>query len=192
MEEFEVKFLNIDTNIIESKLKTLGAKKEFDRIYKRRVFDYPDLRLNNQGAYLRLRDEADKVTLTFKKRLGMGREGKNDKGMQEIEIIVSDFKRTAELLLNLGLAEKFLEENRRIRYTFNDIEFDLDFWPLIKPYLEIEARTSEKVDEGIKLLGLNPKEKKIFSTMQIYELNGIRELDYRILTFAKQIKRGFV
>ena len=63
MEEIEVKFLNIGPDLIEAKLKKLGAKKVFEKIYKRRVFNYPDLRLDKAGAWVRLRDEGDKIAL---------------------------------------------------------------------------------------------------------------------------------
>jgi len=191
MEEIEVKFLNISPKEIEKKLKEAGAEKVFDKVYRRKVFDYPDLRLNDRGAYLRLRDEGDKITLTFKQRLGVkSHDGKtNDEGMEEIEIKVSDFEKTAELLTKMGLKEKFYEENRRIRHQLGDIEFDIDFWPLLDPYLEIEAPSWEKIDEAIKLLKLDPKDKKIFSTYQVYQLKGIDENDYQILTFEKTIKK---
>jgi len=191
MEEIEVKFLNIDPKETEKKLKEAGAEKVFDKVYRRKVFDYPDLRLNDRGAYLRLRDEGDKITLTLKQRLGVkSHDGKtNDEGMEEIEIKVSDFEKTAELLTKMGLKEKFYEENRRIRHQLDDIEFDIDFWPLLDPYLEIEAPSWEKIDEAIKLLKLDPKDKKIFSTYQVYQLKGIDENDYQILTFEKTVKK---
>ena len=191
MEEIEVKFLNIDPVLMENKLKAIGAKKIFEKLYKRRTFDYPDLRLHKKGAWIRLRDEGEKVTLTYKERIGVKTfDGKtNDDSMEEIEIIVSDFMKTAELLNRMGFVEKFYEENRRIRYLLEDIEFDIDFWPQLDPYLEIEAPSWEKIDEGIKLLGLNPKDKKIFSTNQVYKLKGIDELDYKEITFKGMIKR---
>ena len=59
MEEIEVKFLNIDSDLMEKKLLKIGAKKVFEKLYHRKVFDYPDLRLNDQGAWVRLRDEGE-------------------------------------------------------------------------------------------------------------------------------------
>ena len=191
MEEREVKFLNIDPGAIEKKLKNIGAKRIFDKVYRRRVFDHPDLRFNEKGAFLRLRDEGDKITMTFKQRLGVKtHDGKtNDEGMEEIEVTVSDFEKTAELLMKIGLKEKFYEENRRIRYQLNDIEFDIDFWPLLEPYLEIEAVSWEKIDKAVKLFELDPKDKKIFSTYQVYQLKGIDENDYQELTLKRAIKK---
>jgi len=191
MEEIEVKFLNIDPEEISAELEGLGAEKLFDRLYKRRVFDYPDLRLNQKGAWIRLRDEGDKVTLAFKQRLGVkAHDGSvDDEGMQEIEIKVNDFEKTAHFLTSIGFKEKIYQENRRIRYVFEGIEFDIDFWPRLKPYLEIEAPSWKEIDKAIKLLRLNLEEKRIFSTHQIYQLEGIDEKEYQEMTFNRMIKK---
>lgn len=190
MEEKEIKFLNINSDLIEKKLKEIGAKKLFKKLYKRRVFDYPDLRLNKTGAWLRVRDEGDKIMLGYKKRIGMrAGEGGNDNGMEEIEVQVDDFNKTCDILLKSGFIEKHYAENKRIRYQLDDIEFDIDFWPQLEPYLEIEASSWEAVNKGIALLNLNPDDGKIFSTYQIYELKGINCNDYKIFTFDQIIKK---
>ena len=62
-------------------------------------------------------------------------------------------------------------------------------WPAIPSYLEIEAASWADVDVSIKELGLNPEDKKIFSTMQIYRLHGIEELDYSRVTFDGLVKK---
>ncbi|MFA6918566.1 MAG: class IV adenylate cyclase [Patescibacteria group bacterium] len=191
MEEIEVKFLNINIEEIEAKLKNIGAKKVFDKIYKIRIFDYPDLRLNDRKSWLRLRDEGDKVTVAFKRRLGVSQvAGVNDQGMEELEVVVDNFDRTSDIFLSLGLMIKFYEEKRRIRYILDEIEFDIDLMPALDPFLEIESSSWENVDRGIKLLGLNPEDKKIFSASQIYALKGIKMLDYIEFKFDGLIKRN--
>jgi len=192
MEEIEVKFLAIDPVEIQKKLRGIGAKKVFDKIYRRRVFDYPDLRLNNQGAWIRIRDEGDKVTFSFKQRLGIKSDdgSSNDSSMEEVEIIVNDFEKAAKLLEKIGLKQKFYEENRRIRYVLKDIEFDIDFWPGLEPYLEIETNSWKKIDQAINQLKLNPQDKKIFSTYQVYQQKGIDENDFSQITFEKMVKKN--
>ena len=191
MEEIEVKFLNINPEEIQKKLEKIGAKKVGEYFYRRRVFDYPDFRLDKQGAWIRVRDEGERATLNFKRRLGVKtHDGTiSDEGMEEIEIIVSDFEKTAAFLLAVGFIEKFYHETKRIRWMKGDIEFDIDTWPQLNPYLEIEAPSWGKIDEAIKMLGLNIKDKKIFSTNQIYKLKGINELDYKRIAFDGFVKR---
>ncbi len=191
MEEIEVKFLDINVEEIEKKLTELGAIKVFDKNYRRKVFDYPDLRLNTDNSWIRIRDEGDKITLSYKKRLATGAHdgSSNDGGMEEIELEVSDFNKMALFFEKIGLALKFYEENRRIRYELNGTHFDIDFWPQLNPYLEIEAESWEELDKAIKLLELNPDDKKIFSTYQVYQMQGINPLDYVENTFAGMKKR---
>ena len=90
----------------------------------------------------------------------------------------------------IGLTDKFYFENKRTRYILDGIEFDIDEWPLLAPYLEIEAKSWEEIDTAINLLGFKKEDAKKFSTTQIYELVGIHDKDYQIMTFEKQIKKN--
>jgi adenylate cyclase class 2 len=191
-EEIEVKFLDINPKEIENKLKKIGAKKAFDKLYKVVIFDYPDLRLNAAKAWLRLRDEGDKITLSFKQRFGdVDKDDgqQNDEGMIEHEVTVNDFEQAKAIFLNIGMSAKFLEEKRRIRYLLDDIEFDIDYMPGLEPFLEIESNSWDNIDKGIKLLGLNPKDKKVFSAFQIYALKGINMLDYQEFKFDGLVRK---
>jgi adenylate cyclase class 2 len=191
MEEIEVKFLEIDVPAIEAQLKRIGAVKVFDRLYCRKVFDYPDLRLNANNSWVRVRDEGDQITMGFKQRIApTSSDGSsNDGGMEEVEVVVSDFDKATLMLEKIGLKQKFYEENRRVRWTRGELEFDIDTWPLLKPYLEIEAKSWGQIDQAIELLGLDPRDKKVFSTFQVYKIAGINELDYDELTFKRTVKK---
>ncbi len=185
MEEIEVKFLNVDIAQLEKKLSEIGASKVGEYFYRRRVFDYPDWRLDKDHSWLRLRDEGEKITLSFKKRLGVDKNGGNDSGMEEVEVVVDDFDKTAELILKLGFVEKHYAENKRRRWTKDGVEFDIDIYPGLEPYLEIEGPSWAAVDQAIVALGLDPADKKIFSTNQIYKALGIDVADYQRLTFDR-------
>jgi len=161
----------------------LELKKSLKSSIKERLLDYPDFRLDKKGSWIRLRHEGDEITLAFKQRLGIGKD--NDEGMEEIEFVVSDFEQAEHFLLSIGLIRKGYQENKRIRYQLGNIEFDIDLWPKLNPYLEIEAPSWKEIDKAIVLLGLNPEEKRIFSTNQIYELEGINLNEYIKVTFNK-------
>ncbi len=190
MEEIEVKFLNIDVPALEEKLRKLGAVKAGDYMYKRKTYDFADASLSSKGAWVRLRDEGDKVTFTYKQRFGAETNALKDGGTKEIEVTVSDFATADQLLKAIGLVEKFYEENKRTRYTLGSIEFDIDTWPLLPPYLEIEGSDWASVESIARALGFNWDDHIRCQTMQVYALNGINENDYSILTFENQIKKS--
>lgn len=184
MEEIEVKFLNIDPEKIQKKLLEVGATKIGEFFQKWKAFDYPDW----QGEWIRLRDEGDgRITLSYKKRLGMKDRdaSSNDAGMEEIEIHVDNFEKTSLFLEKAGLVYKHYAEKKRIRWEKDRIEFDIDIYPELEPYLEIEAESWEKIDSAINLLGLNPEDRKIFSANQAYALKGIKIEELKEITFDR-------
>lgn len=189
MEEFEIKFLDIDRDALEAKLLALGATKVADFHYRRVVFDHSDFMLDKQGAWIRLRDEGDSVKLSFKQRLGVNTGEQGDAGMYERETTVGDFEATRDILLRSGLVEKMYQENKRTRYLLDGVECDIDTWPLLAPFLEIEGRTWEAVYATAEKLGFKRDDAKIFSANQIYKLNGLDDRNYTRLTFSEQVER---
>ncbi|MDB5163791.1 MAG: adenylate cyclase [Candidatus Saccharibacteria bacterium] len=187
-QEIECKFLDVNPKQLGQTITNLGGKRQFRKLFRRYVFDFPDKRLNAQASWLRIRDEGDKSTLTFKQRI-KGHSDTKDAGMKEIEVTVSDFIATADVLKAIGMTPKFYEENWRTLYTLNGVEVAIDEWPLIPPYVEIEGDSWKVVDDAASVLGFDPKQKLICATMQVYEHYGINENDYQILTLDKQIKK---
>lgn len=190
-EEIEVVFLEVDKIILEKKLLSLGVKKVNEFFYKHSSFDFPDYRLDKDNSWIRLRDEGDDVILAFKKRLGVtSQDGStNDEGMEEIEVRVDDYNQTKIFLGKLGLIEKHEAEKRRTRWKKENIIFDIDTWPEIPTYLEIEAPSWDKIDDAIKLLELNPNDKKICSVNQIYKIYGKDVNDYQKISFDGLVKK---
>ncbi|MEK7608382.1 MAG: class IV adenylate cyclase [Patescibacteria group bacterium] len=192
MEEIEVKFLNINVSEVEKKLVDVGAVKKGEYFQRWKAFDYPDWRLDKRGAWLRLRDEGNgTVTLTLKQRLGVISDDGlvNDDGMEEVEVRVDSFENSAELLLKIGFIEKHYAEKKRICWEKEAVEFDIDTYPELEPYLEIEASSWEKIDEAISWLGLNGDDRKIFSANQVYALKGIEVSDHTRIAFDGLVKR---
>ena len=189
MEEIEAKFLDINEDELKAKLESLDARfiGEFD--YKRKTYDYADKSLKAKNAWVRLRDEGDRIALTYKQRLGVGENSMKDKGMKEVEVVVSDFVVTANLLKEIGLVEKFYEENKRVRYVLDNVEIDIDTWPMIPTYVELEGSSWESVQAVAQKLGFKWEDHLRCSTMQVYENYGINENDYSVITFVEQIKK---
>lgn len=145
--EYEVRILEINVENVKKKLDSLGAVFEWDYVQKRYVYDFiPKL----DGKWIRLRTNGDKTTLTIKDVVT----SKID-GTKELEIEVDDFDRTNLILEELGYVPKGYQENRRIQYKLNGVEVDIDYWPLIPTYLEIEGKNEEEVYKIVELLGFS-------------------------------------
>lgn len=192
--EIEVKFLNIDKDSLEKKLVEISAVQKGEKLFRSTSFDYPGFPMDKECAWVRLRDEGDRTTLAYKKRLGVTSETLgNDLGMEEIEFNVGDFEKTRDFLYKIGMIEKFSQEKIRIswlkEYGCENVAFDIDIWPRLDPFLEIEAESFETIDLAIKDLGLDPANKKICSATQIYKMVGIDDKDYIKMTFKEWVKR---
>lgn len=142
--EYEVRVLEIDKDKLVKKLETLGAKKVAEFDYKRRIYNFNPA-VNHK--WIRLRTDGKKTTLTIKKL-----ESLEIDGTKEIEIEVSDFEETNNILNELGYDSHTYQENKRIRYILNDVELDIDSWPYIPTYLEIEGKDEKSVKDMIDLL----------------------------------------
>ena len=142
--EYEIRILEIDHDEIVKKLEELGAKKTMDALQERYIYDVIP---KDDHKWIRLRTNGAKTTLTIKDL-----EAKTIDGMKEIEIEVSDFKKTNLLLENLGYKNKGFQQNKRVQYILDDVEFDLDHWPLIPEYMEIEGKSEESVLNMLKKL----------------------------------------
>lgn len=188
-QEHEVKILNIDVADITRKLKKIGAKKLGDYFYRSCSFDYDGFPLDKQASWVRLRDEGKKIMLAYKRRLGVKSSKGDDDGMEQVEVEVGDFEMTKHFLLKIGMIIKFEQEKKRSRWKKGHVEFDIDTWPKLKPYLEIEGKDETTVEKYVDSLGFDRKNVKRCSATQIYEMNGIRDKDYISMTFGEWIKR---
>jgi len=178
--EYETKIIDIDAEEVEKKLIELGAKKTKDSLMRRWVFDWVDEDPEKINEWIRLRDEGDKVTITYKNR---NKDVSID--TQEIETEVNNFDKMALLLQQIPFKRKFYQENKRIVYELPEIEFMIDTWPKLKPHLEIEGKTKEKMEEGLELLGLKGKEQGDISVNQLYEEIGIHLHSIKKLKFEE-------
>lgn len=174
--EIEERVLEIDKDKVIAKLEELGAKKIGDWHQKRYVYDFIPKRENE---WIRLRTNGKETTLTYKNI-----ESKDISGTKELEIVVSDFEETNQLLKIMGYTPRSFQENLRTRYYLDHIEIDIDTWPLIPTYLEIEGNSEEDVKRVEKLLELNESKVTTMNCQDIYleeygiDINQIEELKF--------------
>ena len=53
---------------------------------------------------------------------------------------VRNFEETHKLIQKLGFKVKAYQENKRTSYRLDNVEIELDTWPLIPSYIEIKGK----------------------------------------------------
>lgn len=150
--EIEAKFLRIDHDAIRARLQELGAVcVHKNRLMKRKNYDFDDRRLEKtKNGWARLRDEGDKVTLSYKQL--------NDRtltGTHEVCVTVDNFDAANAFLEELGLTHQVYQESKRESWRLDDVEIELDEWPWVAAFVEIEAATEQAVHDIAAKLGLD-------------------------------------
>jgi len=135
------------------------------RLMRRAIIDYADRRLQvgTPNSYIRVRDEGDKVTLTYKQFASLSIDG-----AQEIEVVTSSFEDTIKIFTQVGLEVVSLQESKRETWKSDTCEVVLDEWPWLDPYIEIEAATETEVREVASRLGLDWSVAKFGDVMVAY------------------------
>ena len=190
-EEIEIIFLEVDVPALEARLLDIGAQKVGDIFYQNIAFDYPDFRLDADNSWIRVRDDGKQAELSYKKRLGVSSQdgSTDDEGMEEIELKIDDYEKAKEFFLKIGLVEKHEMEKKRVRWEKDGVTFDIDTWPEIPTFLEIEANSWDDVDKGIEWLGLNKEDGRICSATQVYRIYDINLNHYQKIRFDGLVKK---
>ncbi len=174
--EIEERVLEIDIDKMISKLESLGARKIGEWYQKRYVYDFNPKRENE---WIRLRDTGEEITLTYKNV-----EENTTDGTKELEIKVDNFEDTNTLLEILGYKSKAYQENKRIRYILDSVEIDIDSWPLIPSYMEIEAKSVQEIKKIEELLEVNEEKITTLNCQDIYgkiyniDIDNIKKLKF--------------
>ncbi len=158
--EIEVKFLNINIDAMRQKLRDAGA--EIEQPMRRVLIEEPHHKA--ERSFIRIRDEGDKVTITYKRR-----EGEDSlTSAKEIETTVGDFDTMVELFTTAGWSYTTYQESKRETWRYKDVEVVIDEWPWVDPYIEIEGDSEEAVKNAAKQLGFDWSEAVFGSVDVIY------------------------
>lgn len=127
-------------------------------------------------------EKKESTTLTIKHIL------KNDESgiqqMKEIEIIVNSIEETDELLENLGFSYRSYQEKRRVKYILNNHEIDIDTWPGLPTYFELEGKDKNDLEKILNVLGYSFDDAVSCTADELYQeigvdINNMKELKFR-------------
>lgn len=185
--EIEAKFLDIDHNELRKKLETLGAICEKPmRLMKRKNYDFPDKRLEKSRGWVRVRDEAGKITMSYKQL-----NSRELDGTHEVNVTVDSFEAASSFLQEIGLQAKTYQETKRESWSFKNFEIELDEWPWVKPYIEIEGPDEASLRDITQKLNLN-WEKVCHGSVEVvyqaeYDVNDEEIDSIALITFYEPI-----
>ncbi len=166
--EIEVKILEVNPQEIRKKLKALGAKQFFKGEVHAISYDYPDKRLEKSGKMLRVRKAGGRIELCFKGP----NESEKFKIREEIEVLTSSFEDTIKIIESIGFKKFYERKKKRECYRLGSIKFDMDTYPGVPTYLEIEAPTTEEVAGYVKKLGYSMSQTTNMTGLQVIHSYG--------------------
>ena len=121
----------------------------------------------------------EKSTLTYKNIIS-----NTIDGTKEIELEVEDFEKANEFLEKIGFKNRSFQENRRIQYVLDDVEIDIDSWPMIPTYLEIEGKSERDIMSIKNKLDIDENKVTTLNCNDIYkqiykiDISKIKELKF--------------
>ena len=169
--EHEIKVLDVDIENLKSKLEQLGAKKVYDDTRTIIALDTPDRYfLTKKDKLIRVTDEGSiKVTMHVNQSTPEKKAG--------IKFKTSRLKETMDFFHEMGLDAITKVSAPRISYELGKIDFDIDQFPAIPPFLEIYIEYLKEegysVDELLKKLELANNKVVVMGTEDIHKLYGI-------------------
>ena len=86
--------------------------------------------------------------------------------LKEIEVNVSDFKKTSKILEIAGLKKVGYQESYRELWEYDNVEIMIDTWPFLKPLVEVEGKNENDVKKVSEELGFDYNN-AIFGSVEI-------------------------
>ena len=150
--EYEAKFTDIDIVEMRKKLEANGYTcTKPEAMMRRTVFDTVP---HHPGKWARVRDEGDKITMSFKHVV----DRESIEGTLESELVINSYEEGVRFLELTGLTKKSYQETRREIWQKNAIEVMIDTWPGLNTFIEVEAPSPEEVNKACKNMGFDMKD----------------------------------
>lgn len=140
---------------------------------------------NRFFKWIRLRQDGEIVEITIK-YIYSNKANYNIDEVKEIEIKTDNFEMANKLIEEMGYYRKKLAEKKRDSYSYQGMDIEIDEWPLLEPYIEIEGTNIDKIYELANLLGYSKEQTRVMNTEDVYLEKGIDLSKYEEMTFNIQ------
>ncbi len=158
--EIEATFINIDKDQLRAQLKGLGAKLlQPELLMRRTIFDIDDY------SFVRVRDEGNRITMSYKHL-----DAVSLSGMKEICLNVNNYDEAIAFVKACGLKIKAVQETLREEWELDGVELDIDTWPWLPPYVEIEGPNEAAVKSVAAKLDFDMADALYGSVDEVYKI----------------------
>lgn len=178
-EEIETRFLDINKDKLMKKLISLGAVDKGEEKLEEIIFHAADGSWVGKNKFVRLRKMKDKIKLTYKENVGQTVDS-----AREIELEVSDLEKCSKFFDKIGL--KAIRQLEKYRHTFklDDVVIDIDIWPKIPAYAEMEGPSIESLKHACSRLGFDWEKRFDGDAREAFRHYGYDLDNITVITFS--------
>jgi adenylate cyclase, class 2 len=163
-QEIECRFLEVDKKALIKRLRELKAKNRGEKLLEEKVLYMTDKKWKHGLGFIRIRKSGEEITLTYKEH----RKHTVD-GAFEIEFGIDDYKKAELFLETIGWGNGREQQKKRHTFVLDGVTIDIDTWPRIPPYVELEGKNETKLKKVAKKLGFDWKEAEFHNARWVIE-----------------------
>lgn len=163
-QEIECRFLEVDKEDLVKKLLSLGALDEGEIMLEETIIYDPELKWRDEQRFVRLRKSGDKTKLTYKEH-----SKHTVDGTFEIEFGVEDLKKAELLFEKIGFIAFRHQQKKRHTFKLEGVTIDIDTWPRIPTYVELEGESEEALKKVAEMIGFDWKDADFHNARWIIE-----------------------
>lgn len=179
--EIECRFLEIDKDALIKKLGELGATDKGEVMLEEVIIYDKELRWPTENKFIRLRKNGDHTELSYKEH-----NQHTVDGTYEIEFPVGDLDKAELFFEKIGFLPHRRQQKKRHTLHLDGVTIDIDTWPRIPTYVELEGNSEEALKMVAQKIGYDWKDANFHNVAWIIENKyniPVRKL--RWFTFAK-------
>jgi len=178
--EIETRFLDINKDEFIRKLISLGAIDQGEEKLEEMIFHMADGSWFGKNKFIRLRKTKDKIKLTYKENAGQTTDS-----AREIEFEVSDLEKCFNFFEKIGLKAMRRLEKYRHTLKLDDVTIDIDTWPKIPTYAEMEGPSVESLKKFCEKFGLDWDKRFDGDAREVFRNYGYDLDKISVVTFSE-------
>jgi adenylate cyclase class 2 len=150
MKEIECRFLEIDKLALIERLSVSNATDKGEELIEETIVYDAAATWAGQNRFIRIRKSGNTINLTYKEH----REHAVD-GSYEIELGVDDYEKATLFLESIGFPPYRRQQKKRHTFELDGVTIDIDTWPNVPTYVELEGESESALRVVAKKLGFD-------------------------------------